>query len=152
MKHITAPLQEQIKTMQQSFDAQKIAHSKDLAAISEKFEQTAKNMKEQTDSIGAKAGNLADALRGSNKLQGNWGERIIQDILDQEGLLEGRDYDKEEYLRDEKGDIVTNQDSGRRISTFLAYSLFILRLFYRYCYAVFAYIFASLCYHPVSTA
>lgn len=115
MKHITDPLNEQIKGMTEALNAQKIAHSKEIAGMVMKFEETARNMKDQTESIGNKASNLADALRGSNKMQGNWGERIIQDILDQEGLLEGRDYDKEEYLRDVTGEIVRNDDSGRKM-------------------------------------
>ena len=115
MKHITTPLNEQIKTMTEALESQKLAHSKEIASMVARFEQTARNMKEQTESLGGKADNLAEALKGSNKMQGNWGERIIQDILDQEGLLEGRDYDREEYLRDESGSMLHNEDSGKKM-------------------------------------
>lgn len=115
MRHITGPLNEQIRTMADALEAQKAAHTRETAAMVTKFEETARSMKEQTESIGGKADSLAEALKGGNKMQGNWGERIIQDILDQEGLLEGRDYDKEEYLRDRAGAVVFNEDSGRRM-------------------------------------
>jgi DNA recombination protein RmuC len=66
-------------------------------------------------SIGDKADNLADALKGRNKIQGNWGEVILDNLFTSEGLREGRDYDKEETLRDEHGHIVLNDDTDRRM-------------------------------------
>ena len=66
-------------------------------------------------SIGDKADNLAEALRGRNKAQGNWGEVILDNLFTSEGLREGRDYDKEETLRDEHGNIIYNEDTDRRM-------------------------------------
>lgn len=80
-----------------------------------KFEETLNGIRRQTETIGGKADRLADALRHDNKLQGNWGERMLKNIFDQEGLVEGRDYDREGWLRDESGNIISNEDTGNRM-------------------------------------
>lgn len=115
MKNITGGLDRNIREMKEAFEAQKKSHSEDSSSIKTKLEEAVSHLREQTEAIGNKADNLAGALRGGNKMQGNWGERKLSNIFEQEGLVCGRDYDKEEYLRDDAGGIVINEDSGKRM-------------------------------------
>lgn len=115
MKAITGGLDKDIKDMKDAFDAQKKAHAEESSAIKTKFEETVKNLKNQTDSIGSKADDLAAALKGKNKMQGIFGETILENILQAEGLRKGHDYDTEFYLRDKKGNIIQNEETGRKM-------------------------------------
>jgi DNA recombination protein RmuC len=50
-------------------------------------------LQKQSQKIGADAVNLANALKGNNKVMGSWGEMILTNILEQMGFLRGRDFD-----------------------------------------------------------
>lgn len=115
IKALTGGLNKDIKDMREAFDAQKKAHAEDSSAIKTKFEETVRNLRQQTDSIGTKADNLANALKGKNKMQGIFGETILENILKAEGLRLGKDYDAEFYLRDRKGNIIVNEETQRRM-------------------------------------
>ena len=115
MKVITGGLDKDIRDMKAAFEAQKKAHTEESSSIKTQFAETVRNLKEQTETIGAKAENLAGALKGKNKMQGIFGETILENILKAEGLREGHDYDSEFWLRDSKGEIVENELTGRRM-------------------------------------
>jgi len=115
MKVITGDLNKDIKDMKDAFDAQKKTSAEEGASIKTKFEETVKHLKAQTDAIGTQAVDLANALKGKNKMQGIFGETILENILNAEGLHKGRDYDSEFWLRDKKGNIVENPESGHRM-------------------------------------
>ena len=113
--HIAEGLDKDIKTMKEAFDSNRKEHAETSQSLKDNIENAVKNLRDQTLSIGDKADNLAQALRGRNKSQGNWGEVILDNLFSAEGLREGRDYDKEETLRDEHGNIVLNEDSDKRM-------------------------------------
>ena len=115
LKVITGDLNKDIKEMKLAFDAQKKTHAEESSSIKTKFEETVKNLKEQTESIGSRAEDLTNALKGQNKMQGIFGETILENILKEEGFVSGRDYDSEFWLRDAKGNIISNEDTGRRM-------------------------------------
>lgn len=115
IKVITDGLDKNIKEMKEAFEAQKKAHTEDTASIKTKFEETVTNLQKQTESIGNQADDLAKALKGQNKMQGIFGETILENILKKEGLTPGRDYDAEFYLRDRKGNIIQNEETGRKM-------------------------------------
>ncbi len=115
MKNLTGGLDKDILAMKQAFDAQKEAHTRGSESIRTQFAETVKNLREQTDSIGSKAENLANALKGKNKMQGIFGETVLENILKEEGLRPGHDYDSEFWLRDKDGTLLTNEDTGRRL-------------------------------------
>ena len=115
IKNITEGLDKNIKEMKEAFEAQKKAHTEDSASIKTKFDETVNNLRKQTESIGNQADDLAKALKGQNKMQGIFGETILENILVKEGLTPGRDYDAEFYLRDRKGNIIQNEETGRKM-------------------------------------
>ncbi len=108
-------LDRNIKDMKEAFEQNRKTHTETSQSLKENLENAVKNLREQTASIGGKADSLADALRGRNKTQGNWGEIILDNLFTNEGMREGRDYDKEETLRDEHGNVVMNEDTSKRM-------------------------------------
>ena len=114
-KNLAGPLGKDLKEMKDSFDAQKRTQAEGTASLKTAMEQAVKHLQDQTSAIGSKADNLAQALKGQNKMTGIWGETILYNMLTAEGMEEGRDFDREETLRDGQGAIVLNQDSGKRM-------------------------------------
>ncbi|MBO4625631.1 MAG: DNA recombination protein RmuC [Bacteroidales bacterium] len=114
-KTLTGPLGKDLKAMQDSFDAQKRTQAEGTATLKTAVEQAVKHLQDQTSAIGSKADNLAQALKGQNKMAGTWGEIILYNMLVNEGMEEGRDFDKEETLRDAQGNVVYNEDSGKKM-------------------------------------
>ena len=114
-KTLAGPLGKDLKAMQESFENQKRSQTEGTASLKTAMEQAVKNLREQTSAIGSKADNLAQALKGQNKMAGTWGEVILYNMLMNEGMEEGRDFDREQTLRDAMGSIVYNEDSGKRM-------------------------------------
>lgn len=108
-------LDRNIKDMKEAFEQNRKTHTETSQSLKENLENAVKNLREQTASIGGKADSLADALRGRNKTQGNWGEIILDNLFTNEGMREGRDYDKEETLRDEQGNVLHNEDTYKKM-------------------------------------
>jgi DNA recombination protein RmuC len=61
------------------------------------------NLKELNQQITKEASNLTRALKGDSKAQGNWGEYILESILEKSGLVKGREYFIQESLTSEDG-------------------------------------------------
>lgn len=114
-ENLSAGLDKDLKGMKDAFEQNRRTHVETSQSLKENLDNAVKNLREQTLSIGDKADNLAEALKGRNKAQGNWGEVILDNLFTSEGLREGRDYDKEETLRDEHGNIIRNEDTDRRM-------------------------------------
>ena len=114
-QNISGSLGKDLKAMQEAFIAQRKSQTEGTAQMKEAMEQAVKNLQHQTSSIGAKADNLASALKGQNKTAGGWGEVILYNMLVNEGMVEGRDFDREETLRDALGQTVHNEDSSKRM-------------------------------------
>ena len=114
-ENLSAGLDKDIKGMKEAFEQNRKIHVETSQSLKENLASAVRNLREQTISIGDKADNLAEALKGRNKAQGNWGEVILDNLFTSEGLREGRDYDKEETLRDEQGNVIRNEDSDRRM-------------------------------------
>ena len=113
MKAITGGLDQNIREMKEAFESQKKSHTEESTSIRTQFAETVRHLKEQTETIGSKAETLASALKGKNKMQGIFGETILGNILKAEGLREGHDYDAEFWLRDKKGNIIRNEETGK---------------------------------------
>ena len=61
------------------------------------------NLKSLNEKMSEDAINLTQALKGESKTRGNWGEVILQRILEDSGLKNGREYEAQESFRDEHG-------------------------------------------------
>lgn len=70
-----------------------------------------KNLVERSQAISEETTNLTRALRGDSKVQGDWGEMILERILERSGLRKGEEYFVQETLRDESGRLITTEDN-----------------------------------------
>lgn len=111
MSHITQPLKQNIEQLQQAIDKTNHETAKSTASLSEQL----KSMAEQTAKIDASATRLTNVMRGANKVQGNWGELTLMNLLDSQGLRLGVDYDIQQTLSDDRGNVLTNEESGKRM-------------------------------------
>jgi DNA recombination protein RmuC len=78
-----------------------------------------KQLRELNQTISQEAKNLTEALKGQAKTQGNWGEMILESILEKSGLVKGREYTVQESVKDSDGKrfqpdvILTYPDKGK---------------------------------------
>lgn len=111
MEHLTKPLKMNIEQLQQAIQHTNTETSKNTASLSQQLRE----MSLQTQKIETTATRLTNVIRGGNKAQGNWGERMLTDILESQGYKVGIDYDIQHTLTDEKGNVIKNDDTGRRM-------------------------------------
>ena len=77
-------------------------------------------LQKQTMKVSSDAASLASALKGDNKQQGNWGEFVLEKLLEDSGLSKGREYETQVALKDEDGnrrnpDVIIHLPEGRDI-------------------------------------
>ena len=100
------------KQVESAYDKENAERNKLVGQISE--------LQKQTLQVGADAVSLANALRGDNKAQGNWGEFILEKLLEDSGLSNGREYSTQVAKKDESGkrrnpDVIIHLPEGRDI-------------------------------------
>lgn len=99
LSHSLDPLKTQINEFKQqvtnAYEKENAERNKLMGKIGE--------LQLQTQKIGEDAVNLALALKGDNKSQGNWGEVILERLLEESGLQKGREYDTQVALKDDEG-------------------------------------------------
>ena len=74
-----------------------------IKAMREDQERAVKELREQTERIGNDAASLTQALKGDSKMQGDWGEMILDKTLEDCGLIQGQQYFLQENYKDEDG-------------------------------------------------
>lgn len=111
LEHITKPLKVNLEQLQQAIQQTNHESIKNTASLTQQL----KEMSLQTEKIENSAHQLTNVIRGGNQVQGSWGERILTDILETQGYIEGVDYDIQYTLTNEKGDAVKNDDTGKRM-------------------------------------
>lgn len=77
------------------------------------LEDKIKELVQLNRQISDEANNLTRALKGDSKTQGNWGEMILESILENSGLREGEEYFRQEFLKDEHGEPLRNENGQR---------------------------------------
>lgn len=83
-------------------------------------ELAVKAMREQTERIGSDAANLTRALKGDSKVQGDWGEMVLESMLEGSGLRRGEQYFIQECTVDDEGnrlrpDVIIRFPEGRSV-------------------------------------
>lgn len=77
------------------------------------LEDKIKELVQLNKQISDEANNLTRALKGDSKTQGNWGEMILESILENSGLREGEEYFRQEFLKNEHGEPLRNENGQR---------------------------------------
>ncbi len=102
LKLLLTPFAKNIKEFQEKVEAFYINETKERFSLIKEI-QTLKNLNER---ISKDAANLTNALKGDNKLQGDWGEMILQKLLENSGLEQGREYEIQKAYKDEQGRVM----------------------------------------------
>lgn len=105
------PLKNEIEGMRKSMTDNIKTSSENKASIEKAIEELMK----RTQDIGNDANNLAKALKNEAKTQGNWGELILENILEKSGLTEGEHYEKQSAIKDARGNSVFHDETGSRL-------------------------------------
>ncbi|MCL3779768.1 DNA recombination protein RmuC [Prolixibacteraceae bacterium JC049] len=92
LKEVLSPLKEKITTFEKRVEETYEKSLKDQTDLKAEL----KKLGDMNLQIGQEARNLTRALKGDVKKQGNWGEMILERILEQSGLTEGREFKREQ--------------------------------------------------------
>ncbi len=99
LSQLLGPLGERIKSFEDEVRKTHLEESKQRASLKQQFIQLSKlNLQMSTD-----AKRLTDALKGDNQTQGNWGELVLEHVLERSGLVKGREYTTQESFAQENG-------------------------------------------------
>ena len=102
MVEILAPLKNDLGDFKKKVEETYEKESKERFSLGKEIDRLVK-MSEQ---VSQEANNLSTALKGNSKMQGNWGEMILESILEHSGLTKGREYVTQEFIRDQAGNII----------------------------------------------
>lgn len=111
IKSLLRPLGENLKDFREKVEQVYNTEAKERFSLSERI----KDLVELNNRLSEEANNLTRALKGDSKMQGNWGEIILERLLQASGLIEGEHYVRQEFLRDERGEALTNEESGQHM-------------------------------------
>jgi DNA recombination protein RmuC len=99
LNEILNPLNEKIKNFEKKVEDVYLNDTKERAGLSEQI----KMLHELNQQMSKDANNLTKALKGETKTQGNWGEFILERVLEKSGLVKGQEYAVQESITDEEG-------------------------------------------------
>lgn len=108
LSEILNPLKEDIKDFKRRVDDTYMNSSKERTLLGEQM----RRLMELNMSIGKEARDLTEALSGNTKVQGDWGEMVLETILVKSGLVEGENYFVQRTKNDD-GTQIKNDDNGR---------------------------------------
>jgi DNA recombination protein RmuC len=116
MKTILTPLQEKIQLFEKKVDD---TH-KESIVFNTTLHQQIKGLREVHEQMSKETLNLTKALKGDSKMQGNWGELILEKVLEKSGLEKDREYFVQKSFDTEGGskvfpDVVINLPDGKKM-------------------------------------
>ena len=97
LDHIVRPLREQLGEFKQRIETVYDNENKDRSSLREEII----SLRRDTAQMNQEALNLTRALKGDKKTQGNWGEMILETVLEKSGLRKGIEYETQSAFRDE---------------------------------------------------
>lgn len=108
MDAIISPLKAVMTEMKKSMDDNRESFTRSTASLGEQL----KLMHAATASLGTEAERLSKALQTGPKVQGDFGEMKLNDLLDKFGFTKGVEYDVQYTMRDAKGNVIRNDDTN----------------------------------------
>ena len=131
MGELLQPIREKFAEFEKSVNESKTQNAVQKEDLKKSFEsmmklfeqqqnQAVNSLKEQTDKIGNDAANLTKALKGDSKMQGDWGEMVLETILENSGLVRDEHFFVQDNVKDEDGknfrpDVVVRFPEGRSV-------------------------------------
>ena len=116
LKNILSPLQDKIHLFEKKVED---THKESIdyhAAL----RQQILGLREMNEQMSKETINLTKALKGDSKMQGNWGELVLERVLEKSGLEKGREYDVQQSFTNTDGqrvfpDVVVNLPDGKKM-------------------------------------
>ena len=112
---IVDPLQQSLKLMKEALDDSKAKHQEAIHRLDATIQA---NMKSSAD-LGETAARLTRALTGEVKVQGNFGELKLKQLLEDLGLNDGEQYSSQAHLRDSQGKLLKDDEGKGLIPDFI---------------------------------
>ena len=111
LESILKPFDNDLKQFREKVDNYYSEESKERFSLKENI----KSLVDANKRISEDAVNLTRAIAGTsnNKFQGEWGETVLEQILENSGLVEGEQWETQPTLRDENGHVIKNEESER---------------------------------------
>lgn len=131
MDELLKPMREQFADLRRSVEQSRTQSEVNKRDITSAFEHTLKlfqqeqqqavgQLRDQTLRIGTDAANLTRALKGDSKMQGDWGEMVLEKILENSGLRKDEEFFVQENTKDAEGrnyrpDVIVRFPEGRSV-------------------------------------
>ena len=116
LKNILSPLQDKI----QHFEKKVEDTHKESIDYHAALRQQIVSLSEMNAQMSKETINLTKALKGDSKMQGNWGELVLERVLEKSGLEKGREYEVQQAFTSEEGnkilpDVIINLPDGKKM-------------------------------------
>ena len=116
IKNILNPLQEKIHLFEKKVEESR----KENYGIHQALKEQLMNLQHQNLKITQEAENLTKALKGDSKMQGNWGELVLERVLEKSGLEKDREYTVQQSFTRKDGtrvlpDVIINLPNGKKM-------------------------------------
>jgi len=116
LKNILSPLQDKI----QHFEKKVEDTHKESIDYHAALRQQILGLREMNEQMSKETINLTKALKGDSKMQGNWGELVLERVLEKSGLEKGREYEVQQSFTSEDGtrilpDVIINLPDGKKM-------------------------------------
>lgn len=113
---LLAPMRQQIETFRARLEETHGEENRQRAALTAELHM----LKDMHQRLSADAANLAAALKGESKIRGNWGEMILERLLEEAGLGRGREFETQKSLTNSDGrrlqpDVIVHLPGGRDV-------------------------------------
>ena len=99
MQQVTRPLREELERLRQLVDTQRQEQTRHVSALEAGIKAVVEHDRERDKTTQS----LADALKNKGKVQGDWGEQVLENILRDSGLREGEEYERQLSVKDAAG-------------------------------------------------
>lgn len=116
LEEVLAPMKEDIDNFRRTVSDVYSREARERFALGERVRE----LIDLNRIIGSETRRLRDALQGNSRMQGDWGEMILDNILERAGLRRGYEYQVQQSVTDENGrrlrpDVIINYTEGRKI-------------------------------------
>lgn len=116
LTEVLAPMKDDIERFRQTVTDAYSREARERFSLGEKVRE----LMDLNRAVGVETRRLSDAIKGNARMQGEWGEMILDNILERAGLRKGYEYQVQESMTDASGrrlrpDVLINYTEGRRI-------------------------------------
>jgi DNA recombination protein RmuC len=106
MQNLLNPLRENLSDFRKKVEETYDKESKQRFSLEERI----RDLILMNSKLSDEANNLTNAFRMNNKVQGNWGEMILESLLEHSGLTKNREYFVQDFLKDIAGNIIRDEN------------------------------------------